>query len=218
MATNGRESGDPRLLLGLTLALAKVVGLADRWRLGGQPIDEAEAAWNAAWNAAIKIISSTMAEEDIVRLNEEMLIHDHADLLRPWGRVWGAMDSRIVDKVGVAPGHPPRRPDSLLALPHEVVEVHLRGATNLTPGALRCVACGYLLPSAGENVAIERDDDGAWHDRATREPCSAPIYPTDTERRGRYRVIELFPRGCPLCAGDELVSAVNDRAPQEARV
>ena len=96
MATNGRESGDPRLLLGLTLALAKVVGLADRWRLGGQPIDEAEAAWNAAWNAAIKIIASGMGAGDIVRTHAAMLSPDHADPRPAGGPGGGAAGSRSV--------------------------------------------------------------------------------------------------------------------------
>ena len=179
------------------------------------PVDAEEEdaeRWRTAWSEAAECIIGTMAPVHIAGMAKGPEAHG------PWERLRIEVRSRIGAKVGYDADGAPRYPDSPLALVPAVAEAILADPPNLRSDGLRCVACGYLLPSAGENVAIERDDDGGWYYRDSGEPCSEPVLPNvAVNERGLWRRIVLF-SACPLCEGDELVSAVNDRAPQEARV
>ena len=162
------------------------------------PDDSERARWQAAWDSAAAVLLVTMAPEHVAGLGEEARECEHPDKSRPWGRLWAEFHGRLVDKVGAAPGVPPRYPDTPLWLGPAHAEVYLAGGPGFSPVGARCPTCGLRLPTAGENVPVVGSGDG-WRYEDTDEPAPTPGLPDIASERVMWREVVLL-GGCPLCA------------------
>ena len=166
-----------------------------------EPPTEGDAdQWQAAWDSALHTLLGTMAPEHVQGLGEEIQRHECPDPSRPYGRLWAELHARVAERVGAAPGVPPRYPDAPLALPAALAEVYLRGGPNFAASGARCQTCDLRLPTAGQNVAVMDSGDG-WHFSDTGESCREPTLAHLSEGRVMWRPLVLFPQGCPLCGG-----------------
>ena len=161
-----------------------------------EPPTEGDAEqWRAAWDSALHALLATMAPEHVQGLGEEMAVREHPDPSRPYGRLWAEVHARLVERVGAAPGVPPRYPTAPLALPAALADVYLAGTPNLR--AVPCPTCGLRLPAAGELVPVVGKGDSWWY-ADTHEPAPTPALPDITGERVMWRELILL-GACPVC-------------------